>query len=100
MPPDIIREIPYGKTVDWYCLGVLLYEFLHNQPPYIANTPEEMRDNILHGSLQLKSSISPEAKDLLTQLLNRNPFKRLGANGAQEIKSHPFFKGHNWEPYE
>ena len=65
MAPDVIKEIPYGKPVDWYCLGVLLYEFLHSQPPYIADTAEKMRDNILHGNLQVNQSVSPDAKDLL-----------------------------------
>jgi serine/threonine protein kinase len=99
MAPDVIKEIPYGKPVDWYCLGVIFYEFLHSQPPYIADTPEKMRDNILYGNLQVNSNISPDAKDLLVQLLNRNPFKRLGANGALEIKAHPFFAEIDWDLY-
>ena len=59
-----------------------------------------MTENILYGELEISSKFSPEAQDLLTQLLNRNPFKRLGTNGAQEIKEHAFFREVDWSVYE
>ncbi|CDW74610.1 protein kinase domain containing protein [Stylonychia lemnae] len=99
LAPEMLKRSGHGKSVDWYLLGVLLYEMLVGQPPYFCNNKEQLFYNIQKGVLKLPASISHEAKSLLISLLNRNPNKRLGAapTDAEEIKKHPFFDGIDWD---
>ena len=99
LAPEMLRRVGHGKSVDWYLLGVLLYEMLVGSPAYFSSNKEELFNNIMNGPLKLPRSISTEAKNLMVQLLNRNPTKRLGAGpeGALEIQRHPFFASVNWD---
>ena len=99
LAPEMLRRVGHGKSVDYYLLGVLLYEMLVGTPPYFANEKEQLFHNIMNGPLKLPRSISVEAKNLMVTLLNRNPTKRLGAgpDGANEIQRHPFFASINWD---
>lgn len=94
----------YGKAVDWWSLGTLLYEMLTGWPPFYDKNLRKMCENILRSDLQFPpgSTASPEARDLIRGLLLRDPAKRLGSkdDGAQEIKNHPFFAGVDWEALE
>jgi serine/threonine protein kinase len=87
LAPEMLRRVGHGKSVDWYLLGVLLYEMLVGTPPYFSGNKDELFNNIMNGPLKLPRSISTEAKNLMVSLLNRNPTKRLGAGpeGALEI---------------
>lgn len=98
LAPEMLRRVGHGKSVDWYLLGVLLYEMLVGTPPYFSGNKEELFYNIINGPLKLPRSISAEAKNLMVSLLNRNPTRRLGAGpeGALEIMRHPFFEGIDW----
>lgn len=88
----------YNKTVDWWTLGVLLYEMLTGLPPYYDENTNEMYRKILSEPLHFPGPeiVPPIAKDLLAQLLDRNPERRLGAKGPSEIKAHPFFNSIDW----
>ncbi|GJC78552.1 serine/threonine-protein kinase gad8 [Colletotrichum liriopes] len=88
----------YNKTVDWWTLGVLLYEMLTGLPPFYDENTNEMYRKILSEPLHFPGHdvVPPAAKDLLTKLLNRDPKERLGANGSAEIKAHPFFHAIDW----
>jgi serum/glucocorticoid-regulated kinase 2 len=88
----------YTKTVDWWTLGVLLYEMLTGLPPFYNENTNEMYRKILSEPLHFPGPeiVPPTAKDLLTKLLDRNPETRLGARGASEIKAHPFFHSIDW----
>ena len=99
LAPEVLRRAGHGKSIDWYLTGVLLYEMLVGIPPYFSNNKEQMFTNIEGGPLRLPHYLSAEAKDLLVQLLNRNPNKRLGAgkDDAEEIKAHAFFADVDWE---
>lgn len=98
LAPEMLRRSGHNRTVDWYLLGVLLYEMLVGVPPYFSSDRDELFDNILKAPLRLPRAISTEAKDLIKQLLNRNPAQRLGAvNDGEDIKKHAFFAGVNWE---
>lgn len=98
LAPEMLRRVGHGKSVDWYLLGVLLYEMLVGTPPYFSGNKDELFNNIISGPLKLPRSISTDAKNLMVSLLNRNPTRRLGAGpeGALEIMRHPFFDGINW----
>ena len=99
LAPEMLRRIGHGKSVDWYLLGVLLYEMLVGVPPYFSGNKDELFNNIMNGPLKLPRSISNNAKTLMVSLLNRNPTRRLGAGpeGALEIMRHPFFANIDWD---
>ncbi|ROW01084.1 hypothetical protein VSDG_02841 [Cytospora chrysosperma] len=98
LAPELLMGQGYQKTVDWWTLGVLLYEMLTGLPPFYDENTNEMYRKILSEPLHFPSHdiVPPAAKDLLTKLLNRNPTERLGANGSAEIKAHPFFHAIDW----
>ncbi|KAK2066634.1 hypothetical protein P8C59_000433 [Phyllachora maydis] len=98
LAPELLLGNGYNKTVDWWTLGVLLYEMLTGLPPFYDETVNEMYRKILSEPLHFPSHdvVPPAAKDLLTKLLDRNPQQRLGANGSAEIKAHPFFHAIDW----
>ncbi|KAH6904302.1 AGC/Akt protein kinase [Coprinopsis sp. MPI-PUGE-AT-0042] len=89
--PELLESHGYTKTVDWWTLGVLLYEMMTGLPPFYDENVNVMYQRILSDPLQFPPDISAEAKSVMTGLLNRNPAQRLGANGGEEIKRHPFF---------
>ncbi|KAK5991529.1 Serine/threonine-protein kinase gad8 [Cladobotryum mycophilum] len=96
LAPELLLGQGYNKTVDWWTLGVLLYEMLTGLPPFYDENTNEMYRKILSEPLHFSEVVPPAAKDLLTKLLNRDPKKRLGANGSAEIKAHPFFHDIDW----
>uniref|UniRef100_H3AQU0 Ribosomal protein S6 kinase alpha-5 n=1 Tax=Latimeria chalumnae TaxID=7897 RepID=H3AQU0_LATCH len=104
MAPEIIRgKMGHGKSVDWWSLGILMFELLTGASPFTLegekNTQVEVSRRILKGNPPFSSEIGPMARDLLQKLLIKDPKRRLGSGprGAEEIKLHPFFKGLNWE---
>lgn len=96
LAPELLMGQGYNKTVDWWTLGVLLYEMLTGLPPFYDENTNEMYRKILSEPLHFSDVVPPAAKDLLTKLLNRDPKERLGANGSAEIKAHPFFHAIDW----
>ena len=92
LAPEVLRRAGHGRTVDWYLLGVLLYEMIVGIPPYFDHNKQKLFDNIKRGPLQVPPDIPPDALDLIVKLLNRDPKTRLGAGSgdAEEIKAHPF----------
>lgn len=91
--PELLQGKPYGKAVDWWGFGTLLYEMMTGQTPFFDRNRKRMFHNILHRDVVFTSAFSEEAKDLLTGLLRRDPAKRLGSGpaGVQELMDHPFF---------
>lgn len=94
----------YGKAVDWWSLGTLLYEMSTGWPPFYDKNLRKMCENILKSDLAFPPGCpaSPEARDLIRGLLMRDPAARLGsrAGGVDEIKAHPFFRGMDWVALE
>lgn len=97
LAPEVLLGQGYTKAIDWWTLGVLLYEMLTGLPPYYDENVKTMYKKILQSPLVFPDGFDPEAKDLLKRLLNRDPKRRLGANGAYEIRNHPFFSDLSWE---
>ncbi|KAL5581148.1 hypothetical protein UlMin_013590 [Ulmus minor] len=97
--PEIITGAGHTSAVDWWALGILLYEMFYGYTPFRGKTRQKTFANILHKDLKFPGSIqvSLQAKQLMYRLLHRDPKNRLGSReGANEIKRHPFFRGINW----
>nr|AML78924.1 putative LOV domain-containing protein [Handroanthus umbellatus] len=97
--PEIITGEGHSSAIDWWALGILLYEMLYGRTPFRGKNRQKTFANILHKDLTFPSSIpvSLAARQLIHGLLNRDPASRLGSNGgANEIKQQPFFRGINW----
>ncbi|CDW80366.1 camp-dependent protein kinase catalytic [Stylonychia lemnae] len=87
----------YGFMIDFYSLGVLMYEMLVGLPPFYDPNKMKMFNMILYKEPKFPGSMSIKAKDLLSRLLEKNPNKRIGNyQGIRDIKSHPFFGDINW----
>src|SRR5436305_13292726 len=97
--PELLLSQGYTKTVDWWTLGVLLYEMLTGLPPFYDENTNEMYRKILQDPVLFPGPeiVDRDARDLLERHLNRDPTKRLGANGAAEIKAHRFFDSIDWK---
>lgn len=94
LAPEILSGNGYNKSIDWWTLGVLLYEMIHGLPPFYDENTDRMYEKILNKPLEFGEEFSDEAVSILTGLLNRDPSQRLGVRGADDIKSHPFFSNH------
>ncbi|XP_052192305.1 phototropin-2 isoform X2 [Diospyros lotus] len=97
--PEIITGAGHSSAIDWWALGILLYEMLYGRTPFRGRNRQKTFANILRKDLTFPSSIpvSLAARQLIHALLNRDPANRLGStSGANEIKQHPFFRGINW----
>ncbi|XP_047372912.1 serine/threonine-protein kinase Sgk3 isoform X3 [Sciurus carolinensis] len=97
LAPEVIRKQPYDNTVDWWCLGAVLYEMLYGLPPFYCRDVAEMYDNILHKPLSLRPGVSLTAWSILEELLEKDRQNRLGAKeDFLEIQNHPFFESLSW----
>ncbi|KAG5114716.1 hypothetical protein JHK82_037985 [Glycine max] len=97
--PEIITGSGHTSAVDWWALGILIYEMLYGYTPFRGKTRQKTFANILHKDLKFPKSkpVSLQGKQLIYWLLQRDPKDRLGSReGANEIKRHPFFRGVNW----
>ena len=96
MAPEMLNNKGYSFQVDWWALGTIMYEMLTGLAPFVDEDTAAMFKNIQKSKLskpQADIPITKECFDLLEKLLNKDPLKRLGNNGYQEILNHPFFKG-------
>ncbi|KAG2490698.1 hypothetical protein HYH03_010859 [Edaphochlamys debaryana] len=98
LAPELLLGTGHGPEVDWWAVGAILYEFITGTPPFNADTPEEIFDNILDRRITWpdEDDMSCECRDLVDKLLHPNPLKRLGHRGAGEVKLHPWFEGLDW----
>ncbi|CAK8534274.1 unnamed protein product [Lathyrus sativus] len=100
LAPEILLGTGHGYTADWWSVGVILFELLVGIPPFNAEHPQTIFDNILNRKIpwpEVPEEMSLEAHDLIDRLLTEDPNQRLGARGASEVKQHVFFKDINWD---
>ncbi|CAD8132805.1 unnamed protein product [Paramecium octaurelia] len=97
LAPEILLKSGHGKPVDWWTLGAIIYEMLSGFPPFYTQNREELFESIKFAQLKYPVSLTPACKSLLEGLFSKNPDKRLGSKGAQEIKDHPWFLNVNWD---
>jgi len=101
-PETILGLRGDDAAVDWWALGIITYEFLFGIPPFHDETPEKVFENILSGHIEWHEDsdwldYSDKARDFMERLLMTDPSARLGANGAEEVKAHPWFDGIEWD---
>lgn len=96
LAPEILRKRAYGVAVDWWSLGTLLYEMIAGLPPFYDRNRQVMYRKILEGTMEPPPFMSPEAIDVCSKLLVREPTARLGYRGCEEIMAHPFFACIDW----
>nr|AML78399.1 putative LOV domain-containing protein [Trianthema portulacastrum] len=97
--PEIVTGSGHTSAVDWWALGILLFEMLYGYTPFRGKTRQKTFTNILRKDVKFPASkqVSLNVKQLIYQLLQKDPKTRLGAcEGANEIKRHPYFRGINW----
>ncbi|XP_056459299.1 microtubule-associated serine/threonine-protein kinase 2 [Gadus chalcogrammus] len=97
--PEVILRQGYGKPVDWWAMGVILYEFLVGCAPFFGDTPEELFGQVISDEIiwpEDEEALPLEAQDLICKLLRQNPLERLGTGSAYEVKQHGFFTELDW----
>ncbi|KAF5006079.1 hypothetical protein FDECE_7520 [Fusarium decemcellulare] len=100
MAPEVVLGKKYGKAVDWWSFGALGYDLMTGNPPFRGQNHAKIQDNIVKQKLVLPYFLSPDAKDLFTRLLRKDPKKRLGAvmpKDLQTMKKHRFFRKIDWK---
>lgn len=102
LAPETIDGSGQDGMVDWWAVGCILFEFLYGYPPFHDESPEKVFENILARRIDWPEvdddeDASDAAKDIMNKLMCIDSTKRLGAGGAEEVKSHPFFADINWD---
>ena len=99
MAPEILLDKKYGRAVDWWAFGVLIYQMLLQQSPFRGEDEDEIYDAILADEPLYPIHMPRDSVSILQKLLTREPELRLGSGpgDAQELMSHAFFKGVNWD---
>jgi len=98
LAPEIVAGHGHDKAVDWWSLGILLYELTVGIPPFYDANPNDMYNKIQRGILRFPPFLSEQCKSMIVALLNRTPEKRLGSfNDVEDIKNHPYYEGFDWD---
>jgi serine/threonine protein kinase len=103
MAPEVVQGVAYDFSVDWWSLGAIGFDLLTGSPPFTGNNHTKIQQNILKQKLQLPYFLGPDAKDLLTRLLRKDPSKRIGGTTSKELKilkAHRFFRKIDWKKLE
>uniref|UniRef100_A0A3B3HUN5 protein kinase C n=1 Tax=Oryzias latipes TaxID=8090 RepID=A0A3B3HUN5_ORYLA len=99
LAPEVLTDTSYTRAVDWWGLGVLIYEMLVGESPFPGDDEEEVFDSIVNDEVRYPRFLSTEAIGIMRRLLRRNPERRLGSGekDAEEVKKQPFFRSVDWE---
>ncbi|CAL8268397.1 unnamed protein product [Merluccius merluccius] len=99
LAPEVLEDNDYGRAVDWWGLGVVMYEMMCGRLPFYNQDHERLFELILMEEIRFPRNLAPEAKALLAGLLKKDPKQRLGGgpNDAKEVMSHAFFVTINWQ---
>ncbi|XP_066449781.1 microtubule-associated serine/threonine-protein kinase 1 isoform X3 [Eleutherodactylus coqui] len=97
--PEVILRQGYGKPVDWWAMGIILYEFLVGCVPFFGDTPEELFGQVISDDIvwpEGEEALPADAQNLISSLLQTDPLLRLGTGGAIEVRAHKFFTDLDW----
>ncbi|KAI8095164.1 kinase-like domain-containing protein [Thamnidium elegans] len=106
MAPEMLARKGYSTSVDWWSLGIVTFELLFGKRPYMARSKEALINSIIHQQLVFPDNayeiVSKDCIDVITGLLDKSPFHRLGCNtdGFEKFKIHPWFRGLDWDLLE
>lgn len=96
--PEIVSGQKYGKPVDWWTLGCIIFEMIVGIPPFYKDNRQELFEGIKAENPKLPKHVTPECRKIISDLLTKDPAKRLGTNGDLEaVQAHPWFFGINWD---
>lgn len=102
--PEILQEMDYGASVDWWALGVLMYEMMVGQPPFEADNEDDLFESILKDDVLYPVWLSDEAVSILKGFMTKHPNRRLGCvvshGGEKAIREHLFFQNMDWKALE
>uniref|UniRef100_A0A0A9YAP4 Serine/threonine-protein kinase Sgk3 n=3 Tax=Lygus hesperus TaxID=30085 RepID=A0A0A9YAP4_LYGHE len=101
LAPEVIRKEAYDRAVDWWCLGVLMYEMMYGLTPFDADNTADMYNKILFRTVRLRPNhgLSQSATSIMAKLLEKDSRRRLGSGegGIEDVKLHAFFSSIDWE---
>ncbi|XP_063618787.1 serine/threonine-protein kinase N [Cydia splendana] len=99
LAPEVLTETSYTRAVDWWGLGVLIFEMLVGESPFPGEDEGEVFDSIVNDEVRYPRTLSLEAIALMRRLLRKNPERRLGSSerDAEDVKRQAFFRNVNWE---
>ncbi|PAA46547.1 hypothetical protein BOX15_Mlig030858g3 [Macrostomum lignano] len=99
LAPEVLTEPSYTRAVDWWGLGVLIFEMLLGESPFPGDDEEEVFDSIVNAEIHYPRHLSTEAVTIMRRLLRRNPERRLGASEADalDVRKQAFFRSLNWD---
>ncbi|KAL4156896.1 hypothetical protein PRNP1_005922 [Phytophthora ramorum] len=99
MAPEVFSGKSYSRAVDWWALGVMVYEMIDGRTPFNAKTNRLIKERIVNVDLKFSPRFTEDSKDFVSKLLTKNEDDRLGSgeHGFDHIKNHPWFKGLNWD---
>ncbi|CAG9315385.1 unnamed protein product [Blepharisma stoltei] len=102
MAPEVMCRQNHGVAADYFALGIIAYEFMNGTRPYQGKARKQVREQILAKQIQIKQEEIPEdwsieAADFVNRLIQRKPVNRLGLNGPDEVKNHPWFRDFDWK---
>lgn len=97
--PEVVTTKPYNMSVDWWSLGVLIFEMLTGYTPFYDKTPMKTYENILHGEVRYPANLNPDVLDLMQRLITKDLSRRLGnlQGGSADVKAHPWFSEVIWD---
>jgi len=101
MAPEVMCRQNHGVAADYFAVGVMAYEFMLGRRPYLGRNRKEIRDAVLAKQVQVRKQDLPPgwsfaAADFINRLIQRKPANRLGCNGCEEVKAHPWFFNFPW----
>jgi len=99
LAPEVLTETSYTRAVDWWGLGVLVFEMLVGESPFPGDDEEEVFDSIVNEEVRYPRFLSNEAVTIMRRLMRKNPEKRLGSSerDAEDVKKQAFFRTVNWD---
>ncbi|XP_066549750.1 serine/threonine-protein kinase N2-like [Amia ocellicauda] len=102
LAPEVLSEESYTRAVDWWALGVLLFEMMVGDCPFTGANERDLYESIVNDPVPFPQHLSNEAVSVMTRLMSKNPAWRLGAGerGAQDVMQHAFFRSVDWPGLE
>lgn len=99
LAPEVLTETSYTRSVDWWGLGVLIFEMLVGESPFPGDDEEEVFDSIVNEEVRYPRFLSTESIAIMRRLLRRNPDRRLGSSerDAEDVKKQAFFRNLSWD---